>query len=231
MPPAEDVRSQAASPGRNVSGCITGSQSSGSLYELCLPEGGNPTETLILYAHGFVFPQLPIALPEDDDFQSFFLSQCFAYGTTSFDTNGLVNPKTATKELRELITLHTRNYGRPDHVLLFGVSNGALLSTLAIEQHPGLFDGGLAVCGPVGSYVRNVEYLGDIYVVFDTLFPNALDNFFGVEAGGPEGISPDFLQALLRRLPMRTSRHAASSEASCRPSSSIPRMPPRRKNC
>src|SRR6056297_1216323 len=98
-------------------GCITGTQSSGSLYELCLPEGDNSTGTLVLFAHGFVFPQLPIALPEDDDFQAFFLSQGFAYGTTSFDTNGLVNPKTATKDLRELITIHTRNYGRPDRVL------------------------------------------------------------------------------------------------------------------
>jgi pimeloyl-ACP methyl ester carboxylesterase len=81
-------------------------------------------------------------------------------------------------------------------VLLFGVSNGALLSTLAIEQHPGLFDGGLALCGPIGSYVRNVDYLGDIYVVFDALFPNALDDLFGVEVGGPEGINPAFLDAL-----------------------------------
>lgn len=176
-------------------GCVTGTQTSGSLYELCLPE--NPNGTLVLYAHGFVFPQLPIALPDDDDFQAFFLSQGFTYGTTSFNTNGLVNPKTATKDLRELITIHTRTYGRPDRVLLFGVSNGALLSTLAIEQHPGLFDGGLAVCGPVGSYVRNVDYLGDIFVVFDALFPNALDSLFGVEAGGPEGINPDFLQTLL----------------------------------
>ena len=192
------VLSDAKAPAADAadSGCITGTQSSGSLYELCLPAGGNPTGTLVLFAHGFVFPQLPIALPDDDDFQAFFLREGFAYGTTSFNTNGLVNPKTATKDLRELITIHTRNYGRPEQVLLFGVSNGALLSTLAIEQHPGLFDGGLAVCGPIGSYVRNVDYLGDIYVVFDALFPTALDDLFGVEAGGPEGINPAFLDAL-----------------------------------
>jgi pimeloyl-ACP methyl ester carboxylesterase len=195
---AVPVLSDAPAPVADAAGpsCITGTQSSGSLYELCLPEGGNPTGTLVLFAHGFVFPQLPIALPEDDDFQAFFLREGFAYGTTSFDTNGLVNPKTATKDLRELITIHTRNYGRPERVLLFGVSNGALLSTLAIEQHPGLFDGGLAVCGPIGSYVRNVDYLGDIFVVFDALFPTALDDIFGVEAGGPEGINPAFLQTL-----------------------------------
>jgi len=193
---ATPVLSDAPAPvaGAADSGCITGTQTSGSLYELCLPE--NPTGTLVLFARGFVFPQFPIALPDDDDFQAFFLSQGFAYGTTSFNTNGLINPKTATKDLRELIVIHTRNYGRPERVLLFGVSNGALLSTLAIEQHPGLFDGGLAVCGPVGSYVRNVDYLGDIYVVFDALFPTALDDLFGVEAGGPEGISPAFLDAL-----------------------------------
>src|SRR6056297_592037 len=116
---AAPVLSDAAAPIADAAGpgCITGTQSSGSLYELCLPEGGNPTGTLVLFAHGFVFPQLPIALPDDDDFQAFFLSQGFAYGTTSFDTNGLVNPKTATKDLRELITIHTRNYGRPDRVL------------------------------------------------------------------------------------------------------------------
>lgn len=177
-------------------GCITGTQRSGALYELCVPEGGNPTETLVLFARGFVFPQQPLALPEDEDIRPLFLNQGFAYGTTSFNTNGLVDPKSAIQDLRGLVFIHALNHGWPERVLLFGISNGALLSTLAIEQRPWLFDGGLAVCGPIGSYVRNVDYLGDIYVVFDALFPNALDDLFGIEAGGPEGINPDFLDAL-----------------------------------
>ena len=178
------------------SGCVTGTQSSGSLYEICQPTGGNPTGTLVLYAHGFVFPQLPVALPEDAAFEGLFLSQGVAYGTTSFSTNGIVPAQTATKDLRELVTLYTRLYGRPETVLLFGVSNGALLSALTLEQNPGLFDGALAVCGPVGSYVRNVDYLGDISVVFDAIFPEVLDGLFGVEAGGPDGINPLFLGQL-----------------------------------
>lgn len=178
-------------------GCVTGVQSSGALYEVCLP-GGEPSGTLVVYAHGFVFPQLPLALPTVEggiNVREFVTSQGLDYAATSYAANGLVVPQKGVKDLRELITAYTRLYGRPETVLLLGFSNGTLLATHALEQHPGLFDGALASCGVHGSYTREVDYLADIFVVFEHFFPNAL-GVFGVEAGGPEGINPAFLVAL-----------------------------------
>lgn len=188
-------------------GCETGTQSSGALYEICLPDGG-PNDpdgdsndgTLVVYAHGFVFPQRPLELPTTEggvNVREFVTSQGFAYAATSYYANGLVDPPKGVKDLRELITIYTRLYERPERVLLLGFSNGTLLASHALEQHPGLFDGALASCGVHGSYTREVDYLGDLFVVFEHVFPEAL-GLFGVDVGGPEGINPAFLAALAR---------------------------------
>ena len=180
--------------------CVSGTQPSGALYELCVPSGEAP-ETLVLYAHGFVFPQQPLRLPSAEggvDVGAFVTGQGLGYAATSYYTNGLIDPERGIEDLRGLIGLYAEAYGEPERVLLFGISNGALLSTLALERFPDAFDGAFASCGPVGSYVREVDYLGDIYVAFDYFFPDALDSLFGVEAGGPTGINPAFLAALFQ---------------------------------
>ena len=184
---------------QTAEGCVAGVQSSGALYELCLPEGDGPPGTLVVYAHGFVFPQRPLALPTTEggiNVREFVTGQGLAYAATSYYANGLVVPEAGSEDLRELIAAYSNLYGTPDRVLLLGFSNGALIATHTIEQHPADFDGAFASCGPVGSYAREVDYLADIYVVFDHFFPTALDGLFGIEAGGPNGINPAFLTAL-----------------------------------
>jgi pimeloyl-ACP methyl ester carboxylesterase len=62
----------------------------------------------------------------------------------------------------------------PDHVYLVGASEGGLVTTLAVEQVPNVFSGGLATCGPVGDFRRQIDYLGDFRVLFDYFFPGIL---------------------------------------------------------
>jgi hypothetical protein len=45
------------------------------------------------------------------------------------------------------------------------------VTALAVEQSPELFSGGLAACGPVGDFRRQVDYVGDFRVLFDYFFP------------------------------------------------------------
>ncbi len=59
----------------------------------------------------------------------------------------------------------------PDHVYLVGASEGGLVTTLAVEQAPNVFSGGLATCGPVGDFRRQIDYWGDFRVLFDYFFP------------------------------------------------------------
>jgi pimeloyl-ACP methyl ester carboxylesterase len=55
-------------------------------------------------------------------------------------------------------------------VYLFGASAGALIAVKALEQYPGTFSGGLALCGPIGDFPSQINYVGDFRAVFDCFF-------------------------------------------------------------
>jgi hypothetical protein len=54
------------------------------------------------------------------------------------------------------------------------VSEGGLISALAVEGQPQVYDGGLAMCGPYGSFARQIDYMGDMRAVFDYFFPGLI---------------------------------------------------------
>lgn len=62
----------------------------------------------------------------------------------------------------------------PNHVLLGGVSEGSLITALAIEQYPQVFDGALSACGPIGNFHDQINCWGDFRVIFYFLFPEIL---------------------------------------------------------
>ena len=68
----------------------------------------------------------------------------------------------------------TGPWGGPDHVYLVGASEGGLVTTLAVEQSPDVFSGGVATCGPVGDFRKQVNYWGDFRVLFDFYFPGLM---------------------------------------------------------
>jgi hypothetical protein len=57
---------------------------------------------------------------------------------------------------------------------LVGASEGGLSTALALERAPAFFDGGLIACAPVGSFRGQVNYFGDVRVLFDYFFPGVL---------------------------------------------------------
>ena len=54
------------------------------------------------------------------------------------------------------------------------VSVGGLITALSVEQHPDIYDGGLAMCGPYGDFQGQVNHFGDFRVVFDYFFPGLM---------------------------------------------------------
>ncbi len=200
---APDLSARAAI---SATGCTSGVQSSGGLYEICTPADGNPTGTLVVYAHGFVFPQLPLHIREVEggvEVEDFITDRGFAYAATSFYTNGLVEPEKGGKDLRELIATYTQLHGRPTRVLLLSFSNGTLLSMLEIEKGVHLFDGALASCGPHGSYLQEIQYLGDVFVLFDFFFRDVeiIPGFGSGLPGGPDGIPQALVDGLIAAAP------------------------------
>ena len=59
-------------------------------------------------------------------------------------------------------------------IYVAGVSEGGLVTTLATEQRPDLFAGGLATCGPIGDFQKQIDYFGDFRVLYDYFFPDIL---------------------------------------------------------
>lgn len=155
--------------------CDDGIQPSGALYRICMPDLWN--NDLVVWAHGYVDPREPLEIP-DDEVGGRTISEIvnmlgYAYATTSFRANGLIVPD-AVEDLVELIDIFVDDYTEPEHIYLVGASEGGLITALTTEQYPHLFDGGLAACGPVGDFRKQLNYFGNFRVVFDYLFPGII---------------------------------------------------------
>jgi pimeloyl-ACP methyl ester carboxylesterase len=169
-----------------ASGTLPGS---GALFLICVPPGTDPdTASLVVYAHGSVPPQQPLALP-NDQLGGVPVAQLvtdvlgFAYATTSYRENGLIVVD-AEKDLQRLVAKFRELIG-PIGGKTYGVgaSEGGLIVTLATERHPELFDGTLALCAPIGDFQREINYFDDFRLAFDVFFgPGTAAN---IDLGNP----------------------------------------------
>ena len=176
--------------------CEDGEQESGAKYRICMPASPVPwNHELVVYAHGYVAPDRPVEIPEDQmtlpgtetSVDSIVTGLGYGFATTSYATNGLaVVP--ALSDLVDLVGIFSTTKEAPETVYLVGVSEGGLITTLAVEQRPDVFDGGLALCGPYGDFQGQINHFGDFRVVFDYFFP-------GLMPGSAISIPHDFLQS------------------------------------
>ncbi|HTP08541.1 MAG TPA: hypothetical protein VMP08_09840 [Anaerolineae bacterium] len=161
--------------------------SSGAWYRICMPPAGTWNGDLVVYAHGYVAYNKPITIPEDQlqlpggtSLPELINSLGFAFATTSYRMNGLA-VETAVDDLVDVVNVFSATHGIPTHTLVTGVSEGGLVTALAIEQRSDVFNGGLATCGPIGDFAQQINYFGDFRVLFDYFFP-------GVMPGSPISI-------------------------------------------
>jgi len=159
---------------------------SGAYYRICMPTG-TWNGDLVIYAHGYVAFNKPITIPEDQlqlpggvSLPELINSLGFAFATTSYRMNGLA-VETAVADLVDVADAFSLTHGVPTHTLVAGVSEGGLVTALAIEQRYDVFDGGLSTCGPIGDFRKQINYFGDFRVLFDYFFP-------GVMPGSPISI-------------------------------------------
>jgi pimeloyl-ACP methyl ester carboxylesterase len=167
--------------------CVDGVQRSGALYRICVPNPWNGD--LVVYAHGYVAPQLPLSIP-DDQVGGASISQSinqlgYAFATTSYAKNGLAI-KEGVADVADLVNLFSSANRRPRRTYIVGVSLGGAVATLAAEKFPQLFQGALPLCGPIGDFRAQINYFGDFRLVFDYFFP-------GVIPGDPFNIPPQVI--------------------------------------
>ncbi|MCB9133961.1 MAG: alpha/beta hydrolase [Anaerolineales bacterium] len=175
---------QAQIPHEPEVACSNGVQTSGALYQICMPTTWNGD--LVVYAHGYVTPDAPLAIPaEAASIGNLATFLGYGFATTSYSVNGLaVLP--ALDDLTDLVALFTTTHDEPGKVYLIGPSEGGLITALSAEQHPDVYDGAMALCGPYGDFQAQVNYLGDFRVVFDYFFP-------GLMPGSPVDIPPSLM--------------------------------------
>jgi pimeloyl-ACP methyl ester carboxylesterase len=144
----------------------------------CVPQNWNGQ--LVVYAHGYVPVQEPLALPIDDlvlssgqTLPGILMSQGFAFATSSYHKNGYAIEQ-GGNDINNLVAYFKKHVapGPIKDVYLVGGSEGGLIATMLLELHPEAYQGGLSLCGPVGGTPYQIEYLGDFRVVFDYFFPS-----------------------------------------------------------
>src|SRR5512136_2533562 len=138
---------------------------SDQLIVICVPPNWNGD--LIMYAHGYVPVQSPLALPTneltlpDGTFvPGIVLNMGYAFATTSYHKNGYAVDQ-ARKDLNDLLQYFKTlvPLGSLHKVFMIGASEGGEITALLIEHYPDKYNGALAMCGPIGGATYQVQYM------------------------------------------------------------------------
>ena len=171
---------------------IEGEIGPGALYGLSVPDEWNGD--LVLYAHGYVPPVSPVELQDvsgeggdnPNAFRDALLDLGYGVAYSSFSENGYAVREGLT-QTRQLRGLFASRVGKPNRTYVVGKSLGGLISLMAAEKHPDLFDGALPMCGLVGGGPLEIDYIYDVRVLFDYFYPGVLpSNALDV----PDGTNP-----------------------------------------
>ncbi|NIM94633.1 MAG: hypothetical protein GTO18_13110 [Anaerolineales bacterium] len=158
--------------------CVEGTHREGALYLICMPTEREWNGDLVIFAHGYVAFNEPLQIPDLYLPDGTYLPDIanglgYAFATTSYSENGLAVLE-GIQDLRDLVDVFSGIHGSPNNIYLVGGSEGGIITTLAVEQYPEEFTGGLAACGPIGDFHKQVTYWGDFRAVFDVFFPDAI---------------------------------------------------------
>lgn len=170
---------------------IIGNTSNGSQYELAMPDNWNGT--LVVYAHGIVDPQSPVAIPNVDSLRDELLAYHFAMAYSSFDTNGYA-VKDGIQTTHQLKGLFTAKFSKPHRTILAGHSLGGLIVLALAEKYPDQYDGALPMCGVLGGSTPEIKYVADGRALYDLFFSSGLFGTFPYKLPGDAGkpVAVDF---------------------------------------
>lgn len=157
-----------------------GTHANGALYCIDMPPEGFWNGELVVFAHGYVAETMPVGIPwdqmtlEDGTYIPELVNSLgYAFATTSYSVNGLAVVRGGI-DILDLVEVFNQVIGEPNRAYLVGASEGGLITALMIENHPGVFDGGMALCGPIGDFNQQINYWGNFRIAFDYYFPGLL---------------------------------------------------------
>jgi hypothetical protein len=134
---------------------------------------------VILFAHGYIGQGSPadawqgqLALTGGTSLPALVNSFGFGFAASGFSKQGLAilqgeQDTAALTNVIQGLNIPVRKY------FVAGASEGGLITAKLIEDNP-LFKGGVAVCGPIGDFQKQINYFGDARILFDYFFPGVL---------------------------------------------------------
>jgi len=154
---------------------FSGSIGPGSFYKIDVPAVWNGD--LVLYAHGIVQAEQPVAPPDTQDgynlLRDALLAEGYAVAASSFSSNGW-SLDDAVRRTHQLSGIFKSKVGQAHRTFLVGHSMGALAIVKMAETWPGQYDGALPMCGPLGGALAELQYAADARVTLDYYFPGLL---------------------------------------------------------
>lgn len=149
-------------------------------YAACIPNDWDGRRAFF-YSHGTDADttlegiQGQLALPDGTRLQDLFVQLGITFAWLARSDPGLSDIEVAIAELLELDFVLESEYSvTPVYTYLSGVSQGAAIATKVIEREPTRFSGAVAVCGPIGSFWRQLFRSVDIYNLLDHYLSDAI---------------------------------------------------------
>jgi pimeloyl-ACP methyl ester carboxylesterase len=139
----------------------------GALWTIDKPSNWNGD--LVVYLHGYSNPADPVGLPNNAEIRAGLLERGFAVAASSYSENGYA-VREAVNQSQQLGQIFTSRVALPGRTYLFGQSLGGLVGMILTDRFASQYDGSLLVCGVVGGSDEEVQYIGDIRVLFDAVY-------------------------------------------------------------
>lgn len=144
----------------------------GAKFRIDLPEKWNGG--LVMYCHGYSPAPGSFDSPKPNPVLGVFLDQGYAFAQSGYAAGGWAIQE-AVQDTEALRRYFIRKYGAPKETYVTGHSMGGFLTIVMVESFPNVYDGGLALCGPLAPASWFMERrVFDMLVVFEYLFPGAL---------------------------------------------------------
>jgi len=127
----------------------------GANYTIAVPS--NWKGTLILYSHGYVFPNQPLLNPAVDvsnPMVKALLQQGYAEAGSSYSQNGWAVQQAFHDQIA-LLDFFNATCGHPSRTIAAGNSLGGIITAGLVQLYPDRFAGALPLCGPLAGSVGN----------------------------------------------------------------------------
>ncbi len=176
----------------------------GAQYRVDLPDSWNGV--LIMYCHGYSPSPGKFNPGPPNPIVSVFLKEGYAVVQSGYSAGGWAIQE-AMQDTEALRRHFIAKHGKPKETYVMGHSMGGFLTMMHMERMPTVYDGGLALCGPLQSASKFMEdRTFGLRVVFDYYFPGVLPS--------PVKVPADFVTSKELSLKVEEALNAKADAAS-----------------